>query len=254
MALSRPGYSSYLTIAWPSPSEFQSLLHKLAPCTDFFELGLPARNPLYDGPTIRSTHREALRKVGSRGEALRLASRAASEAGARFIVMTYLWEHGGPRGLRSLVEDVAASGADALLLPDLLFEYPGLLVEYVDAAKNNGLQPAFFASSKFPHHILRLLAGMKPLLIYLGLQPATGASLPVAVKSNVALARELIEDSYLLAGFAIRSPETAIAVIEAGADAVVVGSELARLYKAGGAEAAAGLACAIKKALVARRG
>jgi len=249
MGLPRPAYSSYLTIAWPSPSSFKELAAPIAGCSDFLELGLPARNPLYDGPTIRRTHREALAAAEGmdRRALLRLAAESAGDT--PFTVMTYLWEHGGAKGLRGLVEDVAAAGAAGLLLPDLLFEHPGLLGEYVDAVRGAGMRPAFFVSSKFPHRLLSRLASLDPLFIYLGLQPATGAGLPVAVLDNVALARRLAGSAYLLAGFSVRGPGDAVGLVGAGADAVVIGSELVRRALSGGPAAAASLACEVRRAV-----
>ena len=247
MALPSPGFGVYLTIGWPSPRAFLRIASLASSCADFLELGIPSTRPIYDGPVIRETHRRALAAGIRAQDALALVRDVIRKTGKPSIVMAYLGDFEGRVG--DLVDETASTGALSLLLPDLPFEYYDLVDEYVDAARRNGVRPAFFASSKFPHRVLARFASYKPLLIYLGLQPATGTKLPVNVLANVSLARSLVGGEYLVAGFSIREPETARSIISAGADAVVVGSEIARRYAAMGLEAVESLVCSIKEAL-----
>ncbi len=243
--LPRPGFSVYLTVGWPSREEFAGLVGALSPCSDFFEFGLPTPRPMYDGPTIRSTHAEALRGVHGWRDALRLLRGVGVEK--PFVIMAYLSDHLGH--IRELHEEAAAVGAKCILYPDLPFEHPDKLWLYVDESERVGMRPCFFASSRFPHSWLVRYAALRPLFVYLGLQPATGVKLPIAVEKNVRLAKRLIGDTYLLAGFAIRDPETAKRLVEVGADGIVVGSAIVKAYREAGAEAAKGLACSIHAAV-----
>ncbi|NOZ88389.1 MAG: tryptophan synthase subunit alpha [Crenarchaeota archaeon] len=247
MELSRPGFSVYLTLGYPGPAEALEVLRSLEACVDFYELGLPTRRPKYDGPTVRATHRRAV-EAGVEGlEALRLLERGG--LGKPFTLMAYLEDYLERPGLRGLLEEAAAAGALCVLLPDLPFDYPEMLEWYVDESLRAGLRPCFFASSRFPHGWLLRYAALRPLYIYLGLQPATGVELPIAVERNVRLARRLVGGSYLLTGFAVRRPETAAALIRAGADAVVVGSAVIRALEEGGVGEARRLACSIYEAV-----
>ncbi len=245
MELSRPGFSVYLTAGYPGPAEFPCILEELSSCIDFYEIGLPTRRPKYDGPTIRATHRRVV-EAGLVGlEALKLLEE--NPPPKPFTVMAYMEDYAD--NLRGLMEAAASAGALCVLLPDLAFDYPGRLDEYTEESLRAGMKPCFFASSKFPHRWLVGYAARRPLYIYLGLQPATGVELPIAVEKNVRLARLLIGDTYLLTGFAIRRPETAASLIRVGADAVVVGSAVARRLEEGGVEAAKRLACSIREAV-----
>jgi len=123
---------------------------------------------------------------------------------------------------------IARLGYASLPLPDLPLDHPDNLSDYAKAMRKAGLRPTFFASSKSPHRWLVVYASHEPLFIYLGLQPSTGVTLSIAVERNVRLARRLIGDTFLLVGFAIREPDQARRLIEASADAVVVGSEVLR--------------------------
>ncbi len=238
MELARPGFSSYWTLGYPTLPASLEALSALSECSDFLEVGLPSRNPMYDGPVIRDTHRRAER-AGIERALRRLESLARP-----YTLLAYMADY-RDGSLRRLLEGAASAGALCVLMPDLAFEYPDAVGEYVDESLRAGLKPCFFASSRFPHGWLRRFASYSPLYVYLGLQPATGVKLPVEVERNVALARKLVGSAYLVAGFSVRSPETARSLIEAGADAVVVGSALVRAYNEGGLEAARETACRI---------
>ncbi|GAB6148149.1 tryptophan synthase subunit alpha [Stetteria hydrogenophila] len=245
MALRRPGFSVYLTIGYPSPDSFPGVLGALAGCADFLELGLPTGRPKYDGPTIRLTHKAVVSR-GVRGvEALKLVEAAGVEA--PFTLMAYMGDF--EDSLRGVLEAAASAGALCVLFPDLPFDYPWRVGEYVEESERAGLRPCFFASSRFPHRWLQLYAAKDPLYVYLGLQPATGVKLPIGVERNVRLAKHLLGDTYLLAGFAIRTPEMARGIIESGADGVVVGSAVARALEGGGVEEARRLACTLRDAV-----
>jgi len=236
----KPSFGVYLPLNFPCKEEFDKLTDVLSECVDFFEIGIPSPKPKYDGPTIRVAHT----LIASRGyplgleavESLPIAPKKPS------IVMGYL-EDIGLGKLAKVVEHVARLGYAGLLLPDLSFDYPDNLGDYVAAVKRVGLRPAFFASSKFPHRWLTLYASHEPLFIYLGLQPSTGVELPIAVERNVRLARKLVGDTFLLVGFAVREPYQARRLIDAGADAVVVGSEVLRKVLREGVVGAKKFAC-----------
>ncbi len=70
------------------------------------------------------------------------------------------------------------------------------------------------------------MASLEPLFIYLGgLYASTGGTkLPVYIERNVSIVRKLVGDTYLVTGFAVRDAGMVRALIEAGANGVVVGT------------------------------
>lgn len=245
MGLTRPGFSVYLPLGFPSPRDFPRVLEALAPCVDFFEVGLPSTRPKYDGPTVRRAHRRVLQYLS--GHAGLPLDQVKEALGKPFALMAYYSDH--QHSLGDLISRAGEAGASCILFPDLLFDHPGERERYERLSHKHGLGTCYFASSRFPHRLLSDLAAGRPLFIYLGLQPATGVELPVGVERNVRLARRLVGDSYLLAGFAVRGPEAAVRLVKAGADAVVVGSAVIRALETGGVEEAIRLACGIHRAL-----
>lgn len=236
-----PSFGVYLLLGHPTPSAFLDALEGLRACTDFYEIGIPSPRPKYDGPVIRRAHRSVIERGGHRVGLPRAD-------GSPAIVMAYL-EDMGLDGLERLSREAALRGYSSVLLPDLLFEYYDLVGEYVEIVKGAGMRPSFFASSRFPHRVLERLREEDPLLVYLGLQPSTGVRLPISVERNVRLARRILGDGvFLLAGFAVRSPDAVRRLIEAGADGVVVGSALIERLERLGVEAAVEYACSLHEA------
>lgn len=236
----------YVPLNFPNKEEFSKLVETLSECVDFFEIGVPSLKPKYDGPVIRTAH--AL--VASKGypvgfEAIKNLPRASEKPS---IVMSY-FEDIGLENLAEAVQHIAGLGYDSLLLPDLPFDYADAVNDYVDAVRGAGLKPVFFASSKFPHRWFTMYASYEPLFIYLGLQPSTGVTLPIAVERNIELARKLVGDVFLVVGFAIREPEQAKRLIRAGADAVVVGSEILRRVSSSGLSDAKKFVCVMRNAV-----
>jgi len=203
----------YVLAGWPSADVYRKAVAATAQIADFIELGLPSRNPKYDGPFIRRAHGEA----------------EPAELGVvpgEVYVMAY-WEDYTARP-EALFEAAAAAGARGVLAPDLLIDFPSELERYMELTRKFKMEPVFFVPGKFPHGLVRRLASYRPAFIYLGLYAATGIELPVYVERNIKAFREVAPDVFLVAGFAIDSPQKAVAVVKAGADAVVVGTAFLR--------------------------
>jgi len=223
----------YILAGWPSADVYRKAVAAAAQVADFIELGLPSRNPKYDGPFIRRAHGEA--------EPVELGV-----VPGEVYVMAY-WEDHAARP-EALFEAAAAVGARGVLAPDLLIDFPSELGRYVELTRKFKMEPVFFVPGKFPHGLVRRLASYRPAFIYLGLYAATGIELPVYVERNIKAFREVAPDVFLVAGFAIDSPQKAAAVVKAGADAVVVGTAFLRRLRSSVEDAVAFLR-EIKRAL-----
>ena len=223
----------YILAGWPSAEVYRKAVAAAAQVADFVELGLPSRNPKYDGPFIRRAHGEA--------EHVELGL-----VPGEVYVMAYWEDHAAKP--EALFEAAAAAGARGVLAPDLLIDFPPELGRYVELARRFKMEPVFFVPGKFPHDLVRRLASYRPAFIYLGLYAATGIELPVYVERNIKVFREVAPGVFLVAGFAIDSPQKAAAVVRAGADAVVVGTAFLRRLRSSVEEAVAFLR-EIKRAL-----
>lgn len=213
MEVSRPSLGLYITATYPDSSTFLEVLNRTRGIVDFYEIGIPTNNPKYDGPIIRMTHFKSQLKGL---EAIKITSYEKS------ILMGYIDDY--VDSLDAVAKTAAQVGASAILFPDLLFDHFNRLNDYIDAMRRHDLRPAFFVSSKTPHKIIEKLASLEPLFIYLGLYASTGTKLPVYIERNVSIVRKLIGNTYLVTGFAVRDSSMVRALIEAGANGVVVGT------------------------------
>ena len=218
MGISRPALGLYLTATYPSVGRFLEVLDKVRGLVDFLEVGIPTRNPKYDGPVIRMAHRGA--------ELMGLDAVKVVDDYSKYsrvpVLMGYVSDY--LNSLNDVAKVARDVGAATVLFPDLIFDYPELIGRYVEVMRSNELTPSFFISSKTPYRLIRSLSELKPLFIYLGLYAATGIKLPIYIEQNVVTIRGILGGSFLVVGFAINSPDMVRSLIKAGADGVVVGS------------------------------
>ncbi len=215
MTLPRPALGVYLIAGWPDVSTYRDVVRRLEGVIDFFEMGIPTKNPKYDGPFIRRAHGEITTADFSRPR-----------------VPTYLmayWEDYQTH----LFKIASEIGARGVLFPDLLIDFPNALEEYVEMSKRHGLSTVFFIPGKFPYRLARALVDLEPDFIYLGLYAATGIELPVYVERNIKILKSIAPDVYVVAGFAVDTPKKVEMLIRAGADAVVVGTAFMKKLAAG---------------------
>jgi len=214
--IKRPALGVYIVAGWPNAEVYREAVACLSGLVDFFELGVPTKNPKYDGPYIRVAHRE-------------VAAPVWDKPAAPTYLMAY-WEDYAARPAE-LFKLAAEVGARGVLAPDLLVDYPGDLEQYLALSREFGLAPVFFLPSKFPHSLAKRIAAAGPDFIYLGLYAATGIELPVYVERNISIVKKLAPEVPLVAGFAIDRPEKAVKAVKAGADGVVVGTAFMRRLK-----------------------
>ncbi|MFB6470162.1 MAG: tryptophan synthase subunit alpha [Vulcanisaeta sp. AZ3] len=217
MDIKRPGLGAYITATYPNKTTFLNVIRCLSSVSDFLEVGIPTRNPKYDGPLIRKAH------FAAELSGLEAVS-VTRYGGVPTILMGYVEDY--VNKLDQVAEVAVKVGAVSILFPDLLFEYLDKVEDYATVMKDYGLRPSFFVSSNTPHRIVSSLIKYEPLFIYLGLYASTGIRLPLYIERNIREVRRLVDGVTLVAGFAINTPEMVRLVINAGADAVVVGTAL----------------------------
>ncbi|MEM2320471.1 MAG: tryptophan synthase subunit alpha [Candidatus Bathyarchaeia archaeon] len=190
-----------------------------------FEFGIPLARPKYDGPTIRASYKRVLENYTALEEIFSIIKSFHVD---HKIIFTYL-EYAKRIGLERIAELALESGAEGLLFPDLLIDYPEELGAYMRLCKEYDLEPIFFATSSFPHRLVSRLAELNPAFIYLGLMASTGILLPITISRTIRIMRGLIGGTPLLVGFAISEPHQVSNCIRAGADGVIVGSAIIKL-------------------------
>lgn len=222
----------YLPLAYPRPEIFAEFLRKASGLSDLAEIGVLSRNPAYDGPAIRASHRAVLSMYRWNPPNLKDFARVFEDFGGDLVALAYYSDV--RERLEDLLDEISSLGFRCLMAPDLAIEFLEELERYESASKDRRLKTCYFISPRFPYSLVEKLASRRPYMIYLGLQASTGTNLPIQVLRNIAIAKSLLRGrSPLAAGFGINSPERLITILEGGADIAVVGTELVKRISTG---------------------
>ncbi len=188
---------------------------------DAIELGLPFSDPLADGPVIQAAGQRALAGGFRVADTAAVLRRLRPGIACPLCLMTYvnpIWQ----RGYGAFAHEVAAMGADGLIVPDLpLEESEGLGA----ACRGVGMDLVLFVAPTSTEERMAAVGRAASGFVYcVSVAGVTGARADTLarVPETVRRARRHT-DLPLLVGFGINSPEKAAAAA-AVADGVIVAS------------------------------
>lgn len=194
---------------------------------DCLELAVPFPDSVTDGPTIRSSARRALDAGGVElADVLAFVARVRPRLRRLRIALLADWSYSVKHlPLRSVVGDVAESGADGLLLHGLP---PRLRTDYYAATADAGLPivtTCYHGVSS--REVLDEAAANASAYLYLvahyGRSGTTSTTGGPELASTIAALHERTS-APIAVGFGVRTRADAEAVAAGGADAVIVGS------------------------------
>lgn len=194
---------------------------------DIIEIGIPFSDPIADGKTIQAASNSALKGGATPEKALQLAkSIRRKHPGLPLLAMTYSNILIRP-GMEKFMSQARASGVDGFILPDMPVEEAGA---YLAAASKLGLATVFLASPNTRRGRLgKIIDSSSGFLYLVSVYGITGARKSFedytlnAIKSVKHSAGGRIP---VAVGFGISTPAHAKFMIEAGADAIIVGSAI----------------------------
>jgi tryptophan synthase alpha chain len=226
----KPGLVVYLTAGDPSLDATRAIaLEAIDAGADVIELGVPFSDPLADGPIIQRASERALARGTNLKAVLALAKeiRAARPA-AGLILFTYF----NPvlrYGLKRFADDAAATGADGVLLTDVIVEEAG---EYIAEMERVHLAPVFLAAPTSPDERLKAIAAHSKGFVYaISRVGITGTQRSVTADAAGLVARIRRWSPLPVAvGFGISNAEHFAQVAEF-ADAAVIGSAIVELIE-----------------------
>ncbi|USG63501.1 tryptophan synthase subunit alpha [Brevibacillus ruminantium] len=221
---SRKRFIPFLTVGDPTLEATFHLAHGLVEAgADLLELGVPYSDPLADGPTIQRASDRALANGVTIKDALNLVERLRqSGLEAPLVLFTY-YNPVLQYGVERLFADLAAKGADGIVIPDLPIEENAAAVK---AASDNGV------------HVISLVAPTSDSRIRMIGQQATGflycvSSLGVtgtraSLREDLAEFLQRVRSSTkapTAVGFGISTPEQ-VKAIAPHTDGIIVGSAI----------------------------
>ena len=224
---------------------------------DLIELGVPFSDPMADGPVIQRAAGRALAAGTSLPRVLELVAELRRDVQVPIVLFGY-YNPFFRYGVEAIARDAAAAGADGFLCVDLP---PEESAELGRAARAHGLDLiALLAPTTPPARIRRIARAASGFLYFVSVLGVTGArdALPAELPEWIRATRA--ETTLPIGvGFGVQRPDQA-AWIAGFADAVIVGSAIARLVEEGSggvvrvAEFVRGLRAAMRGAAAARAG
>ena len=196
---------------------------------DLIELGVPFSDPMADGPVIQRASERALRAGTRLQHVLNLAAelRAARPA-AGIILFSYL----NPilrYGMSRFADAAAESGADGVLLTDMIVEEAG---DYLAEMRRTGLNSVFLAAPTSPDARLQAIAEHSSGFIYaISRTGITGKQQQLAADAAALVERIRRWTQLPIAvGFGISNADH-VAQVGQFADAAVIGSAIVELIE-----------------------
>ena len=248
----RAGFIPYVMAGDPDLKTTAALLERLPGAgADVIELGFPFTDPMADGPTIQSAAERSLENGTKLDDVLGLVRDfRKADADTPVILMGYA----NPpyiRGFEKFAADMAAAGADGVILVDLPPEEDEELRAAFDRHDLSLIRLA--TPTTDDARLPRVVEGTKGFVYYVSVAGVTGAGRGERGAIETAVSR-LKEASGLpvAVGFGVKTPETA-AEIARSADAVVVGSAIVERLAKDGPEAALDLTRRLSQAVASAR-
>lgn len=200
---------------------------------DIIEIGIPFSDPIADGSTIQDAIQSSLISGTTPDMCLELASRIRKTfPNIPLIIMTYsniLYK----KGYIQFAEKAKENGIDGLIIPDIPIEESK---EYLNTAQNTGLSTIFLVSPNTSEKRLKMISRICTGFLYaISVYGTTGERKgfdEYTIESIKRVKKVTAADELPLAvGFGISNPQHVKYMIDAGADAVIIGSAIIKKIK-----------------------
>ncbi|GIO06869.1 tryptophan synthase alpha chain [Brevibacillus reuszeri] len=221
---SRKRFIPFITVGDPTiEATFQIVTAMVEAGADVIELGVPYSDPLADGPTIQRASERALQNGVSIADALQLVARLRKAGVEASLVLFSYVNPVLQYGIDRFFADLAAYGADGVVIPDLPIEENGPAVE---AAKKNGIHVISLVAPTSESRIKKIGEQATGFLYCVSSLGVTGAR--TDLRDDLAVFLQKVKSSTnapTAVGFGISTPEQVRAVAP-HTDGVIVGSAI----------------------------
>ena len=197
---------------------------------DVLELGIPFSDPIADGPTIQKADIRAARSGMNVHKALEFIKtiKAYRDIPIGLLMYYNLICH---YGTERFFQDFHAAGVNSVLVADLSIDDADEVVAPATAA---GMDTVFMVTPNTPANRMKQIASRTTGFIYtVSVLGVTGSrdALSNSVEGLVSHLKTLT-DVPVCVGFGISKLEHAVAVAQAGADGVIIGSRIVSMIEA----------------------
>jgi len=222
---------SYIMAGFPNEKTTLSAVRGLVKGgVDIIELGFPFSDPLADGPVIQNASMISLENGTKINKFFSLVKKIRKETDIPLVLMTYtnILYH---KGYSKFIIDAKKAGIDGFILPDMSIEESK---EYTDAAKNK-VDTIFLISPNTAKRRIDKISKISTGFLYLvAVYGTTGVKTEIKNYTLKAI-REVKKQTKgkipIGVGFGVSTPKDVKKYINAGADAVIVGSAYLKLIE-----------------------
>ena len=197
---------------------------------DIIELGFPFSDPLADGPVIQNASTVSLEKGTNISKFFNIVKKIRKETDIPLVLMTYtnILYH---RGYEKFISEAKSAGIDGFILPDMSIEESK---EYTKFAKNKA-DTIFLISPNTSKTRIEKIAKISTGFLYLvAVFGTTGVKTSIknyTLKAIKNVKKQTKGKIPVGIGFGVSTPEDVKKYINAGADAVIVGSAYLKLIE-----------------------
>ncbi len=196
---------------------------------DMLEFGVPFSDPIADGPTFIAACERALRGGMTPTRCIE-GVRKLRKAGVDVpIILTTYYNIPYVMGLEKFTKTVKEAGVQGLIIPDLPIEESDELLRF---AEKSNIRVIFqVAPTTSDERLEKIVSAASGFLYVVNVEGVTGARESL-LESTVNLLKKVRArtDVPLMAGFGISKGEHAAAMVSNGADGVITGSAVAKIY------------------------
>ena len=224
----------YVVAGYPDIKTSEHIINSLINGgADIIEIGIPFSDPIADGSTIQDAIQSSLMSGTTPDMCLELASRIRKTfPNIPLIIMTYsniLYR----KGYMQFAEKAKENGIDGLIIPDIPIEESK---EYLNTVQNTGLSTIFLVSPNTSEKRLKMISRICTGFLYaISVYGTTGERKgfdEYTIESIKRVKKVTAADELPLAvGFGISNPQHVKYMVDAGADAVIIGSAIIKKIK-----------------------
>lgn len=196
---------------------------------DVLELGIPFSDPIADGPTIQKADIRAMRSGMNLGKALEFIRKVKDYRDVPIGLLMYynlVYQY----GTEKFFSDFHKAGVNSVLVADLSIDDAN---EIIGPATSAGLDTVFMVTPVTGPERMKLIASKTTGFIYtVSVLGVTGSreKLSDTIEGLVGKLKKLTSVPVCV-GFGISKAEHAVAVAQAGADGVIIGSKIVGLIE-----------------------
>ena len=220
----RKAFIAYICAGDPDIATTEKLVLELDRIgVDIIELGIPFSDPLADGPTIQKASLRALEKKVNLSRIFSLISSLRKKTDIPLVLMGYynpIYSYGVER----FVKEAKISGADGVIIPDLIPEEAN---ELISAARQYDFNTIFLIAPTTTNKRMKLITQKSTgFIYYVSLAGVTGAraALPTHIREHIRAIKRLSSKPVCI-GFGVSTPKQ-VKSLSAYCDGIIVGSAI----------------------------